>query len=250
MLYLNDIPVQPRTSIACFADDTASFTSSHDIDLIIDRLQLSINSLVSYFTKWKLKLNASKTEAIMFTRKRTLPKRMLKIDGVCIPWLRSVKYLGLILDTKLNWSENTSKLCLKGMKALNALNPVLNRRSCLSSYTKLRIYTTLVRPCITYACPVWSSTCQTNIKKIQVIQNKALKYAYNTPHRTNIYKLHLRIGLPRIDVFIYKLSEKFYLRNKNKNQNKLVSNICISTKNSLPFIDTYNRYKLPHHLFL
>lgn len=44
-LYVHDIPKQPRTSLACFADDTASFTSSTDEDLIISRLQLSLDGL-------------------------------------------------------------------------------------------------------------------------------------------------------------------------------------------------------------
>lgn len=248
--YLNDIPVQPRTNIACFADDTASFTSSSDIDLVIGRLQLSVELLLAYFTKWKLKINTSKTEAIMFTRKRTPPSRTLKIGNHSIAWSRSVKYLGTTLDTKLNWTENISKLSVKGAKALNALNPVLNRRSCLSSETKLRIYRTLVRPCITYACPVWSSTCKTNINKLQVIQNKALKYAFQTPFCTNLQKLHRKIGLPRIDAYIYNLSEKFYLHKNPTNKNPLIKNLCKTRSTNLTFIDKYNRYKLPHHLFL
>lgn len=250
LIYLNDIPKQTRTSIACFADDTASFTSSEDVDLITGRLQLSIELLLSYFTKWKLKINANKTEAILFTRQRSLPTRVLQIDGFKIPWSRSVKYLGLVLDNRLNWSENTDKLCLKGIKALNALSPVLNRRSCLSSQTKLNIYKTLVRPCITYACPVWSSTCTTNINKLQVIQNRALKYSFNTPLYTNLQKLHIEIGLPNIISYIYKLSKKFYIYSNPKNKNILIKNICITRKTDLTYIDKYNRYKLPHHLFL
>lgn len=71
LLYLNDIPKQPHTQLACFADDTATFTSSADIDLTISRLQLAIELVSEFFKKWKLKLNASKTEAILFTRKRS-----------------------------------------------------------------------------------------------------------------------------------------------------------------------------------
>lgn len=248
--FVNDIPIQPRTNIACFADDTASFTSSNDIDLIIGRLQLSIDLLSSYFLKWKLKINSAKTEAILFTRKRSLPSRRLSIDDHHIPWSRSVKYLGLILDNKLNWSENSEKLRLKGTKALNALSPVLNRKSCLSGQTKLNIYRTLVRPCITYACPVWSSTCPTNIKKLQVVQNKAVKYSYNTPLYTNLNQFHISIGLPSVLEYILKLSKSFYLYKNPSNDNELIRNICKTRKSDLIYIDEYNRFKLPHHWFL
>lgn len=209
LIFLNDIPTQTRTSLACFADDTASFTSSKDINLVIGRLQLSIDLLQSFFMKWKLKINASKTEAILFTRQRSLPSQTLQINGYYIPWSRSVKYLGLVLDTKLNWTENTSKLRLKGIKALNALSPILNRRSPLSHNTKIHIYRTLVRPCITYACPVWSSTCATNLKKLQVIQNKAVKYSFNTPLYTNLLYLHVKINLPTLYKYIYINYQKF-----------------------------------------
>jgi hypothetical protein len=250
LLFLNDVPIYRYTNLACFADDTASFSSSKNIDLIIDRLQASLNSLILYFTKWKLKINASKTEAIMFTRQRSLPNRTLKINNHDIPWSRSVKYLGTILDNKLNWSENTSKLKLKGTKALIALHPILNKRSKLSKMTKLCIYSTLIRPCITYACPVWSSTCPTNIRKLQVIQNKALRIAFNTPFRTNLHKLHTKIKFPTLSEYIYKLSKNFYIHKNKQSKNKFINNIGKMRKKNLTYIDNYNRFKLPHHLFL
>ncbi|KAI5634023.1 janus/Ocnus family (Ocnus) domain-containing protein [Phthorimaea operculella] len=50
---------------------------------------------------------------------------------------------------------------------MGSLNPILNRRANLSPYTKLRIFSTLVRPCLTYACPVWSSTRDSNYQILQ-----------------------------------------------------------------------------------
>lgn len=249
LMYINDLPVQTRTHLACFADDTASYTSADEYDLIVDRLQLSLDSLLHYFTQWKLKLNASKTESIMFTRHRKPPSKTLKINGYNIPWSDGVRYLGVTLDSKMNWSKHVSKTRIRGAQLMGALSPILNRRSNLSPVNKLRIYTTLVRPCITYACPVWSSTCDSNYSLLQVIQNKALKIAYNTPFYTNLTKLHLIIKLPTLKNFIIKQSRKFYSKNKH-NINKLIQIIGQTHKGDLSYIDKYGTYRLPHHYCL
>lgn len=249
LLYLNGIPVQPRTSLACFADDTASFTSSEDVDLIISRLQLAIDELERYFAKWKFKLNAAKTEAILFTRQRQAPKRTLSISGHQIPWRTAVRYLGVKMDNKLNWSKHVADLRVKGAQAMGALSPILNRKSKLSPETKIRIYTTLVRPCITYACPVWSSTCMTNYQLLQIIQNKALKISFNTRFKTNLNKLQRKIKLPSILQYLLKLTKNFYTKNLC-HKNPLISKICKTSKSDLPYIDKYGTYRLPHHYLL
>lgn len=249
LLYLNDIPIQPKTSLACFADDTASYTSSNDIDLIIGRLQLSIDRLHSYFSKWRLKLNEAKTEAILFTRQRKLPKRTLTIAGHNIPWSSSVRYLGITMDSKLNWSKHISNLRIKGAQAIGCLSPIFNRNSILSPLTKLRIYSTLIRPCLTYACPVWSSTCISNHQILQVVQNKCLKISFKTPYKTNLIKLHSKIKFPLLLNFILKITYKFYNKIQN-HKNPLISNICKTKISDLPYIDKYGTYRLPHHYLL
>lgn len=246
LLYVRDMPKQPRTELACFADDTASFTSSADEDLVIGRLQYSLNLLKSFFEKWKLKLNEAKTEAIMFSRKRKMPTRTLKIGGQSIPWQSNVKYLGVKFDKKLNWTSHITDLKNKGVAALTGLHPILNRKSSLSSKTKLRIYTTLVRPCITYACPAWNATCLSNHRSLQTIQNKALKIAYNTPFYTNLQKLHDKINLLKLRNFILKLTRKFFINTKH-HTNPLISKICQTKIHDLSYIDSYGTYLLPHH---
>lgn len=247
LVYLNDIPKQNRTSLACFADDTACYTSSKDTELIIDRLQLAVNTLQAYFRKWKLKLNASKTEAIIFTRKRRIPTRTLTVDGHSVRWNASVKYLGIKLDRKLNWNDHIDHIRAKGMKAFNALTPLLSRRSVLSSHTKMKIYATLVRPCITYGCPVWGNTSLSNHKKIQVIQNRALKCSYNTPFKTNLNKLHTFLNFPTLFEHILKLTKKFYLDNcHTEHPNKIIKSLGQSRYKSRHKCLT----RLPHHYVL
>lgn len=138
----------------------------------------------------------------------------------------------------------------KGMKCLSGLRPLLNRQSNLSPYTKLRIYKSLVRPVITYAAPVWSSTSDTNFSKLQVVQNKALKIAYNTPYYTNLKRLHDKIELLNIQTFVYNLARRFYLDKNPHHRNNLVSSIGKSRLSNLSYIGTYRSYRLPHHYVL
>lgn len=250
ILYLNDIPKQPHTHLAIYADDTATFTTHSDIDVVAGRLQYSLELLSSYFKTWKLKLNSAKTEGILFTRKRALPNTPVIIDNFHIRWSVSVKYLGVILDKTLNWNKNTELIISKGVKALNSLKPILNRKSVLSPSTKLLIYSTLVRPCLTYAAPVWSSLTENKYNKIQTIQNKALRLAYNTPFRTNLKRLHKRLKYPFIKEFILKISRKFYLKKNPAHHNILISSIGKTRLSILSYARTYNRYRLPHHYFL
>ena len=55
---------------AFYADDTAIYCSGVSPHEIMDNMQNALNILFDYFVKWKIKINAEKSQAIFFTRKR------------------------------------------------------------------------------------------------------------------------------------------------------------------------------------
>jgi hypothetical protein len=67
-IYTADIPRLPHIQLAVFADDTAIFTQSWRTDTITRRLTNAVDRLLSYFSRWRLKVNLSKTDAIIFTK--------------------------------------------------------------------------------------------------------------------------------------------------------------------------------------
>ncbi|XP_011699550.1 PREDICTED: RNA-directed DNA polymerase from mobile element jockey-like [Wasmannia auropunctata] len=67
--FANDIPRTTTTQLAVYADDTAVFTSSWSPTLLSHRLQSHVDTIIQYFSDWKMAINADKTEAICFTRK-------------------------------------------------------------------------------------------------------------------------------------------------------------------------------------
>jgi hypothetical protein len=81
-------------------------TQHSDLDTAITHLQSCINELTNWHSKWKLTLNATKTEAKILTLCRlhqNIPS--ISIHNSQITWTPKdtpIKHLGFHLDTRLN----------------------------------------------------------------------------------------------------------------------------------------------------
>ena len=116
--------------------------------------------------KCGLTFNASKTVVLLFTkssttRKKYGDKKLVKMDGVHLPFSDSVKYLGVTLGNKLSWKQDIeakTTACKKLMVMLNS-----NLRGMHVSKPKLSkwAYTGVVRPKLLYICMTWGNSINT-----------------------------------------------------------------------------------------
>ena len=106
-IQISDIPHPPNTHLALYADDTALLVQSWRTDTVARRLTYAMDILHRYFTKWKLRVNVNKTEALLFTKRRPIVPPLTQFQHTMIPWNRNIRYLGLTLDPKL-FSQNIS----------------------------------------------------------------------------------------------------------------------------------------------
>ncbi|GFY22540.1 probable RNA-directed DNA polymerase from transposon X-element [Trichonephila clavipes] len=104
-LYINDIPKADNVDLAMYADDTA-IISQHTYNFkIIERLQNYITRLQLWLVVWKMKVNASKSTSLLFTKQRCIENLLnIYMFDQPVPWVTEFKYLGFILDAKLNFS--------------------------------------------------------------------------------------------------------------------------------------------------
>ena len=73
--------------------------------LFIQYTHEHIDKFEKYYNKWKIKINVTKTELIIFSqRKRIEEIASLTINGVPINIKNEAKYLGVILDEKLKFT--------------------------------------------------------------------------------------------------------------------------------------------------
>jgi hypothetical protein len=99
---------------------------------------------------------------------------------------------------------------------IKILYPLINYNSTLQIKCSLLIYTSIIRPLITYACPIWATASQTKIKKLQTIQNKFLRIALKAPWFMRNTQIHNDTGIPYINKWKTEQFKKFHMKLKTK----------------------------------
>lgn len=229
-IFTSDLIVS-HSEKAFFADDSCIYVSAKSPGKIIKKLNAAGKQISDYSTKWKIKLNDSKTNAAFFTRRRAqkwLPSEGVTIRNSNIPWQNSVKYLGITIDKSVTFKSHIDEISEKALKFFAILYPLLNRKSYLNSANKIRIFRAMIQSILLSACPVWGNCANYHLERLQIIQNKCLKIILNLPPRYATAATHKLAGVPSIKDQIIKINMKF----KDKlltSDNPLIKNLHWTT---------------------
>lgn len=107
-------------------------------------LQIHLISMEYWYTKWRFKLNHSKSIHTTFTL-RLAPPPEITLNSVPIPSSPTVKYLDLTLDEHLTWAHYIRVKRLSLNNRLRILKPLISNKH-TSLNIKLLIYKTLLKP--------------------------------------------------------------------------------------------------------
>jgi len=64
---------------------------------------------------------------------------------------------------------------------MGMLGPHLNRQSDLSIRNWVLLYKQLIRPMMDCACPAWSSSARSDVRRLQVLQSKCIRLVTGAP---------------------------------------------------------------------
>ena len=87
-----------------------------------------------------------------------------------------IKYLGVYIDYCLNWKEHISIISKKVSRGVGIVCK-LKQYLCTKSITT--IYYSLVYSHLVYGIQVWGSACDTDLKILSTLQNKAVRIMTN-----------------------------------------------------------------------
>jgi len=109
-----------------------------------------------------LSVNPNKTGLVAFTRKRKLTGFFEPcLFGKTLQLSRSVKYLGVILESRLTWKEHVDAKVKKAQNLMWACRMACGVTWGLGPKVAHWLYVAIIRPSVTFASLVWWPSCQT-----------------------------------------------------------------------------------------
>ena len=133
IIYLNDLEKCLKLSSASiYADNTNLTIASDDVAKLVEDAHHELSNLFEWMRVNKLSLNPKKTEFMIMgyplkTKNLDLPE-VLKRNNCDVKRVDKAKYLGVIIDEKLNWEEQfrrTKGRISGGLAALKRLKNVI-----------------------------------------------------------------------------------------------------------------------------
>ena len=211
IISVNDIcNVSPMLFKILYADDTCVLISGNHLNNLIDRLNTELISLNNWFKANKLSLNTKKSFFMIFHRSRIKPNVINKvvIDNHVLTQVNSAKYLGVIIDHKLNWIEHISYVKSKMSKGIGIM---YKARQFLTKKALLMLYHAYIFPYMTYCIEVWGCASQTQLNCLFLLQKKIIRimnFSHYLAH-TNPLFLTMKV-LPLRKIFFYKVGLIMY----------------------------------------
>ena len=206
LIYINDLPLVSSLFMPLlFADDTNLFCTNAKLDILVNEINVELVKIYTWVRVNKLSLNIDKTNFMLFTPKGFSRKMdCISIDGRRIEEVKQTKFLGVILDYKLNWHAHCEYICGKISKGIGI---IIKARKVLNETALLSLYNSLILPCVSYCIHVLGKAYDTHLKHVMVLQNKAVRVIAGVPPRTNADNLYLELDiLPVKKIFVYAIS--------------------------------------------
>lgn len=186
-LYTADIPREVPKDIlqGIYADDLALAKRHADEGKAISKVNEGLEKVRQWFRRWRLKVNAQKSQALRISLKRKAPIRALMFGGQPIAWAKCIKYLGVHIDRKLLWKEHVKQALGKAASRLAAIRCVSRRQYGINAQGSLMIYKAYMRPVLIFGSPAWCGVNEGRWEKLEIAQNKALRLALRLPPWSN-----------------------------------------------------------------
>jgi hypothetical protein len=101
--------------------------------------------------------------------------------------VKSFKYLGSIINTDNALEEEIKEIIALGNKGYFA-NKKIFRSKIITERAKLKLYHSIIRPIVTYACETWILK-ETIINKLLVFERKMLRKIYGPNYEKGIWRI-------------------------------------------------------------
>ena len=140
-LYINDLPdYLEHCDVTLYADDTVLFISDKSLHNIKSYMNSDLEKLNNWLKLNHLTLSISKSKFMIIGSSQRLNKIdsiSFKVDNIDLDEVSSFKYLGIVINNRLNWQDHVDQMFSKINKKLGLLKRI---RYCLPLDARLMFF--------------------------------------------------------------------------------------------------------------
>jgi hypothetical protein len=176
-LFINRLPRRIQSKSKLYADDTKLMgPASNDEERNV--IQADLDNIVGWTDRALLRLNFEKCK-VMHLGKNNSNYNYTIHDSVTNTTHSLIKTaeekdLGVVFSSNLKWSIHIDKITHKANSVLATLK---NTFTCRDKHLWSILYTSLIRPHLEYAAPIWNPTSEDSglVKSLEAVQRRATK---------------------------------------------------------------------------
>ena len=221
LVYINDLPKHINCNISLFADDTLIYQV---VDNVTDKqnFQTNIASLHAWADTWGMSFNTNKCSVMVFNQSQASPDPKYLLGNTPLEVVQQSKYLGVLLQSDLRFTNHISEKVSKANRQLGMIKRALYNAP---SSAKLLAYTSLCRPVVEYAAPVWDPYLECLSHDIEKVQQKAIRFISNLKGRDSVTDARDKLSLDTLSDRRSKIRQNllFRLLSKEEQHNSLIT---------------------------
>lgn len=199
-IFQNDMSFNVKSSnLSMYADDHQLYTTGNNIEMVKRNLEAEAEVATSWYRDNFLLANPDKFQVITINPRRrgtgaSVGEISLRIDGHSIEPTSEIKLLGVLFDDNLTFTRHISDVCRRSSQKVGVLMRLRNLIPCKS---KLLLYKTIILPNLTYCHLVWHFCKASDRRKLERIQERALRAVYKS-NKTSYENLLKQANLPSL----------------------------------------------------
>ena len=164
LIFCNDLNLN-LTYLSCiqFADDTTLYYTHKNLRVLQACIDHDLTKLTDWFRANSLTLNINKTNLLLFDyRKRESTALEIHIDGTIIKSKKKTKFLGVILDNKLQWKDHYEQLKTKINRNYSLL---CKSKNLLNVHGMKVLYYAQIYSHLSYCIVLWGSMLSVELRR-------------------------------------------------------------------------------------
>lgn len=175
LLFINDLKLTLKNEVIMFADDTTLFSivdSKDDRGNVAKSLNEDLVQVERWAKKWFVTFNASKTQSLIISRHKDRDYHPpLSFLNSQVEDVDDIKFLGLTINRKLNWSNHIMSLSKQAGRRTGLLKKASH---VLPQSLLTRYYKQSVRSIMEQYSPIWCGSSQRDLHLLDSIQKKCV----------------------------------------------------------------------------